>query len=89
MFMKPGYKTTEFITHLGVLLGSAATIIGTVFDKGFLASHPIFSSVIAGIAMIAAGASQVAYTFGRSSVKMAQASDMIMMGDQPTTNVVG
>jgi hypothetical protein len=71
MTMTPGIKTSEFWTHLALLLATGATFIGTAFDHAFLTNHPVLAAVVGGAAMVVAGASQIAYTIGRSIVKSA------------------
>ena len=81
--MTKGIKTSEFWTTIAMFLGTGATVAGTVFDKSFLANHPVFSAVVAGVALVIAGASQIAYTIGRSLVKSAQPT-VLGDGSQPT-----
>lgn len=68
-YVTPGWKTTEFWSHVAISAAALAATLGTVFDKAFVASHPALSAGVTIASIVLAGLSQAAYSISRGIAK--------------------
>lgn len=64
-----GIRTSEFWSHLAVVVGGIGTTVTALFDKGFLTDHPVLAAGVAGVGIFSAAIATLAYNISRGLAK--------------------